>query len=61
MAINLPIYLDYAATTPVDPRVAEKMVPYLSQHFGNPAPALIHLAGRRKRRWKKRENRWQHW
>jgi cysteine desulfurase len=37
MAINLPIYLDYAATTPVDPRVAEKMVPYLSQHFGNPA------------------------
>src|SRR5210317_579057 len=37
MAINLPIYLDYAATTPVDPRVTEKMVLYLSQHFGNPA------------------------
>lgn len=37
MAINLPIYLDYAATTPVDPRVTEKMIPYLSQHFGNPA------------------------
>ena len=37
MAINLPIYLDYAATTPVDPRVAEKMIPYLTQHFGNPA------------------------
>jgi cysteine desulfurase len=33
----LPIYMDYSATTPVDPRVVEKMVPYLSQHFGNPA------------------------
>jgi cysteine desulfurase len=32
-----PIYFDYAATTPVDPRVAAKMIPYLSEHFGNPA------------------------
>jgi cysteine desulfurase len=32
-----PIYLDYSATTPVDPRVAAKMVPYLTEHFGNPA------------------------
>ncbi|VVE21965.1 cysteine desulfurase [Pandoraea terrae] len=32
-----PIYMDYSATTPVDPRVVEKMVPYLNQHFGNPA------------------------
>jgi cysteine desulfurase len=32
-----PIYLDYAATTPVDGRVAEKMIPYLTQQFGNPA------------------------
>ena len=31
------IYLDYAATTPVDPRVAAKMVPYLTERFGNPA------------------------
>ena len=32
-----PIYLDYSATTPVDPRVAQKMIPYLTEHFGNPA------------------------
>ena len=35
--MHLPIYLDYSATTPVDPRVADKMIPYLTQHFGNPA------------------------
>ena len=32
-----PIYLDYAATTPVDPRVVQKMLPYLYEQFGNPA------------------------
>jgi len=32
-----PIYLDYSATTPVDPRVAAKMIPYLTEKFGNPA------------------------
>ncbi|MCW5592245.1 MAG: IscS subfamily cysteine desulfurase [Burkholderiales bacterium] len=34
---KMPIYLDYSATTPVDPRVAEKMIPWLAEHFGNPA------------------------
>lgn len=37
MTVKTPIYLDYAATTPVDPRVAEKMIPYLTELFGNPA------------------------
>ncbi len=35
--VKTPIYLDYSATTPVDPRVAEKMIPFLTEHFGNPA------------------------
>jgi len=35
--MKFPIYLDYSATTPVDPRVAQKMIPFLTEHYGNPA------------------------
>jgi cysteine desulfurase len=35
--MKLPIYLDYSATTPVDPRVAKKMITWLTEQFGNPA------------------------
>jgi len=36
-ALPFPIYMDYSATTPIDPRVADKMIPYLREQFGNPA------------------------
>jgi cysteine desulfurase len=42
--MNLPIYLDYNATTPVDPLVADAIDPYLRQHFGN--PSSTHIYGR---------------
>ncbi len=43
MLHNHPIYLDYAATTPVDPRVMQVMSPYFSETFGN--PSSIHQYG----------------
>ena len=35
--MTMPIYMDYSSTTPVDPRVAEKMIPFITEDFGNPA------------------------
>jgi cysteine desulfurase len=43
-APHFPIYMDYSATTPVDPRVADKMIPYLRAQFGNPA-SRSHMYG----------------
>jgi cysteine desulfurase len=43
---ELPVYMDHHATTPVDPRVVEAMLPYFSENFGNPA-SLTHEHGRR--------------
>lgn len=42
--MKTPIYLDNAATTPIDPRVLEKMLPYLTEQFGNPSSQ--HFYGR---------------
>jgi cysteine desulfurase len=43
-APHFPVYMDYSATTPVDPRVADKMIPFLRAHFGNPA-SRSHMYG----------------
>lgn len=43
-APHFPIYLDYSSTTPMDPRVADKMIPYLREQFGNPA-SRSHMYG----------------
>jgi len=44
MAMARSIYLDHSATTPTDPRVVEVMLPYFTQHFGN--PVSVHQFGR---------------
>src|SRR5471030_1745177 len=43
-APHFPIYMDYSATTPIDPRVADLMIPYLREQFGNPA-SRSHMYG----------------
>ena len=44
--MDAPIYLDHHSTTPCDPRVVEKMLPFFSEHFGNPA-SITHGHGRK--------------
>ena len=44
---HFPIYMDYSATNPCDPRVVDAMIPWLREHFGNPASrslSLIHIS-----------------
>jgi len=43
-----PVYLDYNATTPIDPRVAEAMLPFINEHFGNPSSSHFYGAEARK-------------
>lgn len=50
-----PIYLDYNATTPVDPAVVDAMLPYLSVHFGNPSSAHYYAHATREAIGKARE------
>jgi cysteine desulfurase len=46
--MNKPVYLDYNATTPIDPAVAEAMMPFINTHFGNPSSS--HLFGTEAKR-----------
>ncbi|MBN1213557.1 MAG: selenide, water dikinase SelD [candidate division Zixibacteria bacterium] len=43
-----PVYLDYNATTPIDPRVGEAMIPYIKEHFGNPSSSHVFGVAARK-------------
>lgn len=47
MTVEGTVYLDHAGTTPLDPKVLEAMVPYFSQHFGN--PSSLHTVGQEAR------------
>ena len=55
----LPIYLDNQSSTPLDPRVLEAMLPYFTEHFGNPHSEAMSMAATRWRRSSARAARWR--
>jgi hypothetical protein len=57
MTPHFPIYMDYGATTPVDQRVVDKMIPWLREHFGNPASRSHAWGWEAERRWSARAKR----
>ena len=54
------VYLDHNATTPVDDRVLEAMLPFLREHYGN-ASSRHELGTRRGGQWTSRASRWRRW
>jgi len=59
MAPKLPIYMDNHATTPVDARVLDAMLPYFREDFGNAASRRMSLAGTPSGPWSRRASRWR--
>ena len=51
-----PVYLDYNATTPVDPRVLDEMLPFFTVHYGNASSKGTRLVGLQLKRLKLRAN-----
>jgi hypothetical protein len=54
---HFPIYMDYSATNPCDPRVVDAMIPWLREHFGNPASRSHAWGWEAERPWRPRVNR----